>query len=119
MATNGGLSQAQRRGRRNSQRGAELQREAVNLAKSMGLEAFNRDFRRGHHEKGDIEIEGQYYGCKRKKTVPVYLLPEKQESGVIWRPDGLQPLITIPFKDWLSLKQARKAWDSHECKEKP
>lgn len=85
------------------------------MAKRYGLEAAVRDFSRGHHEKGDIEVEGVFIGCKRKKTVPAYLLPEKEESGVVWRPDGVKPLITMPFEDWCSMKQAVKAWDSHEC----
>ncbi|KKM86428.1 hypothetical protein LCGC14_1279070 [marine sediment metagenome] len=102
-------------GKRNQQRGAELQREAVNMARKYGLEAHNRDFSRGHHEKGDVEVEGIFFGCKRKKTGPTYLLPEKQESGVIHRADGQQPQITIPLEDWCSMKQAIKAWDSHDC----
>ena len=103
------------RGRRNRIRGAELQREAVNLAREYGLEAFNRDRGGAQFEKGDIEIEGSYFGCKRKSKAPAYLLPEKQESGVIHRADGQQPQITIPLRDWFSLKQAMKAWDSHIC----
>ena len=49
-----------RRGRRARQRGAELQRQAVRMAKEAGLEAFNRDRGGAQHEQGDIEIEGQY-----------------------------------------------------------
>ena len=53
-----------RRGRRARQRGAELQSQAVRMAKELGLEAFNRDRGGAQHEQGDIEIEGHYYGCK-------------------------------------------------------
>ena len=46
-----------RRGRRARQRGAELQRQAVRMAKEHGLEAYNRDRGGAQHEQGDIEIE--------------------------------------------------------------
>ena len=66
-----------RQGRRNRQRGAELQRQAVKLAKEFGLEAYNRDRGGAQHEKGDIEIEGRYYGCKRRTRIASWLKPEK------------------------------------------
>ena len=56
------------RGRRNRQRGAELQRLTVKLANELGLEAYNRDRGGAQHEKGDVEIDGLYYGCKRRKN---------------------------------------------------
>lgn len=96
-------------GRRNRQRGLELQRQAVNIAREYGLTAQNRDRGGAQCPEGDIEVEGVFLGCKRKKTVPAYLLPEKMESGVVWRPDGLKPLITIPFRDW--------CWLRHQIKE--
>ncbi len=97
------MTDHKKQGRRNRQRGAELQREAVNMAKEMGLEAFNRDRGGAQCPEGDVEIEGQYYGCKRKKVTPAYLKPEKQESGVIHREDGQEPQITIPLKNYLFL----------------
>ena len=65
-----------RQGRRNRQRGAELQRETVRICNSYSLISFNRDRGGANHEKGDVEIEGHFYGCKRKKSIPRYLLPE-------------------------------------------
>ena len=53
-------TKAQRRGRRNRQRGAELQRQAVSIAKDFELEAYNRDRGGAQHEQGDIEIEGKF-----------------------------------------------------------
>ena len=91
------LTKNHRRGRRNRQRGAELQRQSVNVAKEFELEAFNRDRGGAQHEKGDIEIEGKYYGCKRRKRVPAWVLPEKEETGVIFRHDRGTPMISIPF----------------------
>ena len=58
-----------RRGKRNRQRGAELQRQVVRMAKDYNLEAFNRDRGGAQHEKGDVEIEDKYYGCKRRKSI--------------------------------------------------
>ena len=93
----------QRRGKRNRQRGAELQRQAVRMAKSYKLEAHNRDRGGAQHEKGDIEINGKYYGCKRRKVVPRWVLPEKQESGVVFRADRMNPYIAIPLEQYLLL----------------
>ena len=62
-----------KRGRRNRQRGAELQ-----------------------HEKGDIELEDKYFGCKRRKSVPRWVLPEKQEEGVFFREDRGELMVAIP-----------------------
>ena len=87
----------QRRGKRNRQRGAELQRQAVNIAREFDLEAFNRDRGVAQHEQGDVEIEGKFYGCKRRKRVPTWVLPEKEEHGVIFRQDRGVPYIAIPY----------------------
>jgi len=87
----------QKRGRRNRQRGSELQREAVNIAKSFGLLAYNRDRGGAQHEMGDVEVAGKYYGCKRRKSVPKYLMPEKEEVGVVFRGDRMEAQIAIPF----------------------
>jgi hypothetical protein len=93
----------QRRGKRNRQRGAELQRQAVKMARSYKLEAHNRDRGGAQHEKGDIEINGKYYGCKRRKVVPRWVLPEKQESGVVFRADRMNPYISVPLEQYLLL----------------
>ena len=92
-----------KRGKRNRQRGAELQREAVRLSHSFSLNAHNRDRGGAQHEKGDVEIEGDFYGCKRKKTIPKYIMPEKQEVGVIFRADRMKPMISIPLERYLFL----------------
>lgn len=94
---------AQRQGRRNRQRGAELQRQAVRTAKDFDLEAYNRDRGGAQHEKGDVEIEDKFYGCKRRKIVPRWLLPEKNESGVIFRGDRMNPYIAVPLEIYLLL----------------
>ena len=89
-----------RRGRRNRQRGFELQRHAVRLAKDIGLGA--------QHELGDIEIEDKFYGCKRRKVIPKWLLPEKSEVGVVFRGERLPAMIAVPLDTYyLLLKLAR------------
>lgn len=97
------MTKNQRRGRRNRQRGAELQRQAVNMAKSFKLEAFNRDRGGAQHEQGDVEIDDKFYGCKRRKKVPRWILPEKEEVGVVFRGDGMQPFISLPLDKYLLL----------------
>tara|TARA_B100001939_G_scaffold18176_2_gene15097 strand:+ start:765 stop:1100 length:336 start_codon:yes stop_codon:yes gene_type:complete len=91
----------QQRGRRNRQRGAELQRLAVNLAKDYELEAHNRDRGGANHPLGDIKIEDDYYGCKMRKSVPSYILPEKEEIGVVVRADRIKPLMVIDLEKYL------------------
>jgi len=92
-----------KRGRRNRQRGAELQRHSVKLAKSMELDAFNRDRGGAQHEMGDVEIEDKFYGCKRRKKAPLWIFPEKQEIGVIFKADYKEPYIAITLEHYLVL----------------
>jgi hypothetical protein len=101
-------TEAQRQGKRNRQRGAELQRQAVRIAKEFDLEAFNRDRGGAQHEQGDIEIEGKFYGCKRRKRVPGWVLPEKEEHGVVFREDRDIPFISIPYDTFCLLLKMSK-----------
>lgn len=90
-------------GKRNRERGAELQREVVNLARKYSLQAFNRDRGGAQHEGGDVEIAGAFYGCKRKKTLAQFLKPEKQEVGVFIRENGGKPLVIIQAQQLFEL----------------
>ena len=92
-----------RRGKRNRQRGAELQRQAVRIAKDFGLEAYNRDRGGAQHEKGDIEIEDRYYGCKRRTRIAKWLKPEKDEDGVVIREDRGKPYIVLEYEKYIML----------------
>ena len=85
-----------KQGRRNRQRGAELQRQVVNLAKGFDLVAHNRDRGGAQHEMGDVEIEDKFFGCKRRKAIPRWVLPEKQEEGVFFRQDRGTLMVSIP-----------------------
>ena len=92
-----------RRGKRNRQRGAELQRQVVRMAKEYKLDAFNRDRGGAQHEKGDVEIEDKYYGCKRRKSIASWVKPEKQESGVVIRGDREDPFMVVPLEQYMML----------------
>ena len=102
-------TKAQIRGKRNRQRGAELQRQAVRIAKEFELEAYNRDRGGAQHEQGDIEIEGKFYGCKRRKRIPSWVLPEKEEHGVVFRLDREIPYIAIPYDTFCFLLKMCKS----------
>jgi hypothetical protein len=97
-----------KRGRRARQRGAELQRQAVRMAKDAGLDAYNRDRGGAQHEQGDIEIEGHYYGCKRRTRIAQWLKPEKQEEGVVIREDRGKPYIVLDYEYFVNLLSIMK-----------
>jgi len=98
-----------RRGKRNRQRGAELQREITRMAKNYNLNAHNRDRGGAQHEMGDVEIEKQYYGCKRRKKMAQWLKPEKQEVGVFIREDFHKSFIVIDAEHYISLLRRLKS----------
>ena len=97
-----------KRGRSARQRGAELQRQAVRMAKDAGLDAYNRDRGGAQHEQGDIEIEGHYYGCKRRTRIAQWLKPEKQEEGVVIREDRGKPYIVLDYEYFVNLLSIMK-----------
>ena len=97
-----------RRGKRNRQRGAELQRQAVRMAKDFGLEAYNRDRGGAQHEQGDIEIEGRYYGCKRRTSIAKWVKPEKSEDGVVIREDRGKPYTVLDYEFFINLLSIMK-----------
>tara|TARA_R100000781_G_scaffold2704_3_gene4258 strand:+ start:3715 stop:4041 length:327 start_codon:yes stop_codon:yes gene_type:complete len=97
-----------KRGRRARQRGAELQRQAVRMAKENGLEAYNRDRGGAQHELGDIEIEGHWYGCKRRTRIAKWLKPEKSEEGVVVREDRGKAYIVLDYEYFLNLLSIMK-----------
>ena len=78
------------------------------MSREVGLEAYNRDRGGAQHEKGDVEIEGLYYGCKRRKVIPRWVLPEKEKTGVVFRGDRMEPYIAIPLEKYLLLISAVK-----------
>lgn len=105
-----------RRGRRARQRGAELQRQAVRMAKDSGLDAYNRDRGGAQHEQGDIEIEGHYYGCKRRTKIAQWLKPEKKEEGVVVREDRGKPYIVLDYEYFINLLSIMKELAENESR---
>ena len=97
-----------KRGIRARRRGADLQRQAVRMAKDAGLEAYNRDRGGAQHEQGDIEIEGHYYGCKRRTRIAQWLKPEKEEEGVVIREDRGKPYIVLDYEYFINLLSIMK-----------
>ena len=93
-----GKSLASRRGKRNRQRGAELQRETVNTFREHSIPCFNRDRGGANHERGDVEVDGFWLGCKRRTRLPRYVIAEKTEIGVVVREDRGEALLCIPLK---------------------
>jgi len=85
-----------KQGKRNRQRGAELQRQVVKLAHEFGLTAYNRDRGGAQHEMGDVEIEDKFFGCKRKKRIAKWVMPEKKEEGVFFREDHGPLMVSVP-----------------------
>ena len=90
-----------KQGRRNRQRGAELQRQVVRLAHEFDLTAYNRDRGGAQHEMGDIEIEDKFFGCKRKKRIARWVMPEKKEEGVFFREDHGPLMVAVPAEVFL------------------
>ena len=75
----------------------------VNLAKEHGLKAFNRDRGGAQHEQVDVEIQGMYWGCKRRKQTARWLYPEKEEYGVFFREDRGEAMIAMPAEFFIKL----------------
>lgn len=41
---------------------------------------------------------GMWLGCKRRSRIPVWLLPEKTEVGVVSRGDRMEAILSLPLK---------------------
>ena len=79
-----------------SKRSKNYKDKVVNLAKQYDLIAHNRDRGGAQHEQGDVEIEENFYGCKRRKSVPAWVMPEKEEQGVFFRAEYGPLMVSIP-----------------------
>jgi hypothetical protein len=75
----------------------------VRLAHEFELTAFNRDRGGAQHEMGDIEIEEKFFGCKRKKRIAKWVMPEKEEEGVFFREDNGPLMVSVPAELFLLL----------------
>ena len=100
-------------GRAPKQKGNRIERECVNLAKGFGFEsrrAWGSDGRSlGWHEEVDMTIDignpiGFYkFQVKGRKAIADYLKPCEHVYGQILKEDRHEPLVTIRYKDLLTL----------------
>jgi len=67
------------------------------------MDAHNRDRGGAQHEMGDVEINGDYFGCKRRKKIAQWLYPEKKEKGVFIREDRGELLVVVPVDFFMTL----------------
>jgi Holliday junction resolvase len=102
-------------GKAPKQKGNRIERECVNLAKGFGFEsrrAWGSDGRSlGWHEEVDMIIEcdnGEFgnpfkFQVKGRKAIADYLKPCEYVYGQILKEDRHEPLVTIRYKDLLTL----------------
>jgi Holliday junction resolvase len=100
---------------KNKIRGNNLERELVNSAKEAGLSAkraYASDGRSlGKSEKVDVMVEEYTIQAKRRKKVAQWLYPDFHGDdvyAVATRMDRKEPLIIIPYKEWLKLIKFEK-----------
>jgi hypothetical protein len=72
------------------------------------MDAHNRDRGGAQHEMGDVEINGDYFGCKRRKKIAQWLYPEKKEKGVFIREDRGELLVVVPVDFFMALLSSSK-----------
>jgi len=104
-------------GRAPKQKGNRIERECVNIAKGFGFvskRAWGSDGRSmGWHEEVDMTIDFDNIDCgtcepfkfqvKGRKAIADYLKPCEHVYGQILKEDRHEPLVTIRYKDLLTL----------------
>ena len=105
-------------GKAPKQKGNRIERECVNLAKGFGFEskrAWGSDGRSlGWHEEVDMTIDLPCrnsdkaphlykFQVKGRKAIADYLKPCEHVYGQILKEDRYEPLVTIRYKDLLTL----------------
>ena len=102
-------------GKRNRQRGFELERECVNAARAVGLDAKRAWGSNGEAlglcKEVDVVIDGRPYQMKRKKKLPAWLALKPGTVGTIFREDRARAYALIPFEDLLDLLGKSKQCD--------
>lgn len=91
---------------KNKQKGNRFEREIVNIAKSLGLEAqraYASDGRSlGCSEKVDVLLANKKLQLKARKTLPKWLSLEDVDAVII-KADRQDPLVLIPLAEYLEL----------------
>ena len=93
-------------GKTNRTRGFNLEREAVNEAKALGLTSkrmWGSDGRTaGLDSEVDVIIDDKHFQCKRKRRLPAWFSMEHVE-GIIVRQDQEKALVIVPLSNYLAL----------------
>lgn len=101
-------------GKPSRDKGARFEREVVNAAKEVGLEARRTAYSGAMaHEKGDVLITPGYgpdgdpwvFECKRRGKLPVLFNELADFNGLIVRGDNREALAVIRLSDLLELLQ--------------
>lgn len=86
-------------------KGSNFERECVNLAKSIGLEArrayASNGLSIGYTEDVDVEVDGIAIQCKRRKRIASWLKPPEGAEAVLVREDRGDTFLVIPYSKWL------------------
>ena len=92
----------------NKNRGKGFEREIVQLARLVGLKAErawgSNGKALGHHEEVDVLIERHIkIQCKRRKRLPVWLIPNENVNVQAVRADKQGAYIVLPVWEYLNL----------------
>lgn len=86
-------------------KGNNFEREIVKLAREAGFPAerayASNGKSLGHAEEVDLTVADVRVQAKRRKKIPAYLQIPAGADAVVFRQDRGEPLIMLPFKDWL------------------
>jgi Holliday junction resolvase len=95
---------------RSKAKGNRFEREIVNIAKELGLEAKrawgSNGAALGCHEEVDVLLEDDFkIQAKCRKKLADFLLPTEHVDAVVCKQDRGETLIILRFKDWLKDKR--------------
>lgn len=91
-------------GRRNPQRGAELEREVVQAAELHGFKAERVRSKGGTAAEYDVNLDGVRIECKRRKTLPAVITEAFRhdvDAAVIRQDGDRTAYIIFTLDDWL------------------
>ena len=91
-------------GKRNPQRGAELEREVVQAAEARGFTAERVRSKGGTDAEYDVNLDGVRIECKRRKTLPRVIteaFTHDVDAAVIRQDGDRTAYIIFTLDDWL------------------
>ena len=93
-------------------KGNAFEREVVDAAKAIGLEAKrawgSNGLSIGCDPEVDLVIEGEHVQAKRRKALPAYLQIPTCCDAVVFRQDRKSALVLLRLDDYLSILQELK-----------